>query len=788
MPKEGMVWDCAHRACFFQRRFEKARHIGSRMRNSIVLLKRKLVTESALCALALVAIPLLLHGRALISGGVPLDLSAALFQAPWQEARPMGLLPEDNPFTEWHALRYYPWFRFMNDAMARGESLQWNPFEGFGAPFFALWQSRVLSPFSLPILFLPLHLGITLSIILKLAVAGWAAFYTARRFGLPGNLALAVGVAYQLSGPIFLRMADPVGDVMPWFPLLLLNLERLILGELRVWPVGATLVGLMALGGGHNAFVGVALFALFYLLARCGRDWRGFYLHHALSGLAAIWVAGFGLAAVQILPYLEFRAQGTVQEAGLGMVSWHDLIALVAPPLLDPARLEAAPRVYLLYPGVATIYLLALWWALRANLPKTTRRRGETLLVASAALGCIPFMAATFFPESWVAWLPAPDAFFMPHGFALILVAASATQQWLNLNAEQCRSVLPRLFIAVPTLWGSLLALMLYALIRRGVPWETMLRHMSVPVLSAVGVALLLMVTLLRPKAPIMAAGLCLLSAVTQVWTFKDALAYTPPQQVLPDTNFISSLRNLEMRIGGSSGLAGWPLSGNGIAQVYNPSGVTLNRYADFANRLKEDPILLRRTGARGLLLTREDIQGAFASIRPALHIKTVYPSGAVLFEELGAESRARIIHSGRKVETLDPSLIRSNGPPLVEGVYLPEEAPKGAVSKATLNTPETYRRISVQLENQRAGVLVLADAWYPGWVARIDNQEQPVRPVDGIFRGVELKENAQQAVFEYMPKPYRFGLALSALAALVLLAGYVRLLLTLGQPWKALF
>ncbi len=741
-------------------------------------LVRKIVLETAFCLLVLLLVPLAIHGRALLAGGVPLDLKSALFQAPWQEARPDGLENAENPFTAAQSASYYPWYRFMNDSIHNHRSLLWNPLEGFGAPFLAVWRTRALSLFSLPIMLLPLNIGITWSVLLKLMVAGCAAYYAARRFGLNSLMALTVGVAYQLSGPIFLRVADPMGDVMPWFPLLLVAVERLLLGDLRMWPLGATLAAMMAFGGDPGVCVAVALFTLFYLVVRCLLEWRGSFLYHAVTGWITLWVVAFFLVSVQCWPYVEFQMQGSLQGAGISRLFMRDMIALLAPPLLDPTRAGDAARLYVLYPGVASLFLGALWWAVRGQLSIRVRSRGESLLVAAICLTAVPFLANVMAPTRWRELMPSPDSFFVANAFVLALVAATAAQQWLTLSAEQCRTVIPRLAWSIPICWIGLFVVCLVCLGLRGVPWGAVLLHLSFPLLIALLVVVLLGVTLLKPDARLMALGLCLLAAGTQGWVFRPSIAYTPPQEIFPETSFIASLRSLNMRIGGSAGLEGWSLAGSGIPQVYNPSGITLDRYRNFSERMKNDPLLLRRTGARGLLLTREDIQGAFAGIRPVLHIKQVYPAGAVLFEELGAESRARIIHAGRKVEAFDPALLRSDGPPIVEGVFLPEED-KGPPAVATLTDSKSYTRVPIRLENPRAGVLVLADAWYPGWIARVDGEERAVRPVDGIFRGVEVKENAREAVFAYEPKPFRFGLVASGLSIAVLLAGYLRILFT---------
>ena len=587
-------------------------------------------------------------------------------------------------------------------------------------------------------------------------------------------------VRFFCGGPI------PWATSCPGFPCCSFPPNVLSWADLRAWPLGATVVALMALGGDPSALAGAAAFAILYVFVRCLRDWRGFYLHHAVGGTAAIWAAGLLLAAPQILPYLEFRGQGSLHSADVSVAGVHDLIALIAPGLLDPTTAPDAPGLFLLYPGVPMLLLLALWWAVRPHLSKRLRRRNESLLGAMVFLSALPFLGAWLAPDFWQAHMPGAGVFFLANAFTLAFLTATAAQQWLILDADQCKAVLPRLCLAIPVYWSALAFLTLWGLFQRGVPVKTMALHLWMPAASGVLVVALLAFTLLRPNARYMALGLCLLAAASQLWTFRAAMVHTPPEQIFPETGFVRSLDALDMRIGGSAGLAEWPLQANGIAQVHNPAGITLNRYEAFIERMANDPLLLRRTGAQGLLLTREDIQGSFAAVRPALRIKHVYPSGAVLFEELGAESRVRVIHAGRTAETLDPSLIASKAPPVVEGVYLPEEN-AGPEASASLAEPESNIEVRAEIEQGRVGLLVLADAWYPGWVARVDGEERVVHAVDAAFRGVEVNESTREVLFEYKPASFQFGLAACGLAALVLLAGYVRLIFARDRSLRSL-
>ncbi|HEO70861.1 MAG TPA: hypothetical protein ENN80_06310, partial [Candidatus Hydrogenedentes bacterium] len=72
----------------------------------------------------------------------------------------------------------------------------------------------------------------------------------------------------------------------------------------------------------------------------------------------------------------------------------------------------------------------------------------------------------------------------------------------------------------------------------------------------------------------------------------------------------------------------------------------------------------------------------------------------------------------------------------------------------------------------EHQGLLVLADAWYPGWRATVDGVETEVFAVDGMFRGVSLGAGGKEVVFRYAPRSLGLGFLVSASAGLVTLLG----------------
>jgi hypothetical protein len=78
----------------------------------------------------------------------------------------------------------------------------------------------------------------------------------------------------------------------------------------------------------------------------------------------------------------------------------------------------------------------------------------------------------------------------------------------------------------------------------------------------------------------------------------------------------------------------------------------------------------------------------------------------------------------------------------------------------------EAPERIALRSRSGSAGYVVLADAWFPGWEARIDGDPAPVLRADLAFRAVAVPAGEHELVLRYRPLPLRVGFALAALAA----------------------
>lgn len=715
--------------------------------------------------LMLLLLPVAVAAPAILRGEIPLDLRLPLTQPPWQDARPAAMSTDLPAAAHTHAMQTYPWYRFIRSAGENRFVPLWYPLEGVGLPFLAAWRPRALSPFSLPAYFLPLEYGIWCACLLKLVVAGWCMLRLARRLGLERPVAFCAALAYQWSAGVYGCFDAPLSDAVAWLPMLLLGLDGMVAKRPRAWVTAALAWGLMLLGGEPGILATSLLFGLLFLLLRStpgvlrGSQWP-------LIRAGALWIVlGLALAGVQVIPFVEFLKLGSVDVASSQPLQIADLLCL-----FWPVRESTDGR--LLFAGAPQWLLLALWLAVREYANPERRRTVDALLLCAGLLALLSLLQAhvSAVGASLGAFAPA----FLTLGIspALALAAASAMPAWLGLDPDQVKAALARLLIFLLPLWGA-------GIVAAAVAFAQ--GHMSPHELTAlVGTMILLFlvltITLLRPRRHLMTSAVAVLTFATLLYGNRPTFQFTPADLVFPETQMTASLRELGGRVGGSATLRAWPLSGSGLSQTFATSGIRLDRYVDFVARAQADPRLFRRAAAQTLLFSRDDIQGEYAELRPHLRIEQVYSSGAVLFRDLEARSEARIAPQVRTIPAYQAGLLDADQPPLFEGTT-PQPPESNATLAAEVVRGANPNEVVVTLKPEAGGVLVLADAHYPGWHARVGDSRVQVAAADGLFRGVRVGTGWREVKFLYRPRSVLIGalLSIGSLAILLIALSWPR-------------
>ncbi len=90
-----------------------------------------------------------------------------------------------------------------------------------------------------------------------------------------------------------------------------------------------------------------------------------------------------------------------------------------------------------------------------------------------------------------------------------------------------------------------------------------------------------------------------------------------------------------------------------------------------------------------------------------------------------------------------------------------------GGDVKITSYTPNI---VKISYDGGKGKTLLLADTWYPGWKAFVNDKETDIEKCDGIFRCIKLNDDTGEVVFDYQPASFWLGMKISGISLLLTL------------------
>ncbi len=96
------------------------------------------------------------------------------------------------------------------------------------------------------------------------------------------------------------------------------------------------------------------------------------------------------------------------------------------------------------------------------------------------------------------------------------------------------------------------------------------------------------------------------------------------------------------------------------------------------------------------------------------------------------------------------------------------------STSKFTIISENT-NQIVIKLETNTSGWLVVPDVNYPGWIAKVDGQLEPILQANYLFRAVPVEPGTHQVEFIYRPLEFAIGIFVTILSWIVIIALYFK-------------
>ncbi len=630
---------------------------------------------------------------------------------------------------------FYPVKLYTAGRLAAREVPLWNPLSGAGEPWLANMQSGVFYPPTLFFLLPSPALAAALYLLLHFAVGAWGAWRFLREEGAStpacfASAALFVGSGFAASLSAYW---NHFGAFM-YLPLIA-ALARSGLRSRRSVAGLAALLGLQAMAGSPEiSGATLVLAAVFSLLPR-QRPQTGWVQPPPWQGpLRFVLGAGLGLAL-----------------AGWVLVPMGEL--LVNSDRQTP--LSVADREVGAVGPAAFVSLVGLGGL----------RSGSTY-VASLAIGPIGLLLAL-----------AGFAERQRRPLALLLLAialAGAAASAAGLPGEWLRSLPPFDRVRYP---AKALALTFFAL----------------PVLAGLGCDALRFATRAKPGVGAALASVAAVAlAASLFFAGRGLFVFAPEEEIRKVPSSLGPLRHMSGRVltPPMRDVAFWALQSGRF-----DTG-TLRRQREallgYTNLLFDVPTV-RTAAALPTLAAREiadsiDASAGFVQPAGAAGVRvlvTMFPPPEMGSRKAGEIFRAPVNPYRPRVSyvtayRIEPDPARAwarvaKGETDISREVLLEHAPQAGLPPSPSARPSLVARFSedrpekvvAEVSSDSAGLLVLADLFYPGWKAEVDGRSTEILMADGVFRAVALTSGPHRVVFRYQPLSVQIGAALSGLALL---------------------
>jgi len=712
-------------------------------------------------------------GRALAAA----SLLFAVASASWLLAQSPDFL-SGYDFVRMHAF-YKAYFR---EAVLAGRLPLWNPYAGLGRPFLADIETQTLYPPNLLVLF-GVGPGIAAALVLHQALAFGFGCRLGRVLGAGAGPSLVMGAGLALASPFTARLATgmvPVYFSLCWWPALLWLGARLQDRWSGRTAGGLGLVCALCILAGNPPVLFVELFGLLVFLA-CRFEWP----HGALgwrqslgrhAGLALGIGCGALLAGMQLLPFAELVGQGNrplhsdafALSNGMPAASWLSLIM--------PTTASFGPNwEFDLYCGLVPLFAAACGWVL-------WRERNARALMGLGLAGALlaagdraPFLG-------WVIHLvPGAAALRLPSRYGIWCATAVMGLAALTLTRRPRNALL-----AVPLLFavaaGWTLWLRPYAIGWRADPTAYYGAH-----LGALGAAALVTGLWLRvapgSRSALLATALaafCLAdwggAIRLQAPAYSANGFHTRERQVraaLEKAGLLMPLRappRISFDPRELCENAGMTVGFSTYNAYSNPALRRVWSYLHAATGVSESAMDFIRlpdaVSARADRLVLAGLEGRLDPVSGALSLVAGgAPRAFVAFD-------ARVVADWQAAESEEASGRASPSTALLESASAPAFTPgsggRAAAARVTRFEPE---KVVVRVDPPEAGILVLSEAWYPGWTATVGGVPARVFPVNGWMRGVVVPGGGNEVVFRYHSERLPAGVAVSLLGAALLAA-----------------
>ena len=704
-------------------------------------------------------------------------------------------------------LQFAVWKQFVADRLtSQGSFPLWNPYLFSGSPFIANIQVSMFYPFGFLYYLMPPQTAYLYSTVMHVAMGAVFMFIFVRRLGISLVSSLFAAMIFSLNGYFMGHLyAGHLSFIQAyiWIPLLFCCIHLFVQsGHINWVLLGGLVLGTQILGGFPQltfyTVLAVGGYALFHLLSCV----KGGQLKQGVAvgaGFFIMCVTAAGVAAVQLLPTLEFTGLSTraggVSYAFATYDSLHpkELLTLLVPEIFGNVVngtywRTGEPWHFWETCGYLGIIPLCLLFA-RTSSRALGRSRSFFLILVILAL----FLALGKYNPLYpiVYRLPGFHSFRIPAQILYLFVFGVSVLTGIGLDQiSNNRSTIDKRVTFVMGIVGTAVTFLVFAynMYSRDFFFQLfkifavepvgnldmeMIAHTTGSSLNqafALTMTFILLVFAFRYKGINKTAFKILVVMVALIDLGLFGVPFIKSYQNVPD----------ERKDRLASQLSPTPPEGRVTSDhTFGPNGGLAYR---FASVLGYNPLILGRyaeyiLASEGLsqdhdLVNLSRLKAYEGKLTEMLNLKQIVQNGAItsldrpafyatLVDQAVVRQKDQVLSFMRRDEFDPEKLVVLEAPHAWLEAWPDMDTPLIGACRLLAYDNE---HIVLETSANRRSYLVLSEIFYPGWQAIVNGKKTPVLRGNYLFRTVPIEKGRHKVELRFVSRPFKIGMLISVI------------------------
>lgn len=686
----------------------------------------------------------------------------------------------------------FPWKHFTVDELKKGKIPLWNPYSFSGNPHLANFQSAVLSPFNLLYFVLPFVEAWSVVVLIQPFLAGIFMYLLMRELRISKQGSVIGSISFMFCGFIVVWMAyGTLSMAIAFLPLTIFAIERFFnRKDLLSLVVLMISLPLSFFSGHFQTSLYLLVFSFAFLVFKAVQTKK---TRETMFAFGAFSI-GFLLTAPQVLPSIELYLHSVRSEIFIpsGGIPLQYLVTIFSPDFFGNAVTRNDWFGYYAewasFIGIIPLMLAAFAIKSRKPIALFLFFAGSICLLLALDTPVLKILSDLRIP---VLSTSNPTRILVLFSFAFAALSGFGFDRLQELVKK--KSVKEVAFVLA--LFGVSLGIIWILLFAGSLPVDKLLiakRNLVLPSLlyaGAFGIIAIILLFRIKRMSFLFLTFILFVSfdsfRFAQKW-----MPFDPKEFVFPQTSVISAA---QQQIGFGR------MFGNLGAQVdtyyrlpavegYDP--LYPKRHGEFirsasTGKFSEAERSVVKLGRDGQFTDRAlDMLGVNLIFHPIAdtnqgwaypvwkdknRFSLVYQDDTFqLFRNNSALEKASLFYDYEVIQNdkrlverfyendfvFKETLLLATQP----SIPLNNESKKGTV-KIVSYEPSS---IAIDVNTDNPALLFLSDAYYPGWIARVDGKQVPILRANYSFRAIEVPTRRHNIMFAYQPLSFKLGIIIA--------------------------